>query len=874
PPPPHQSYPHKKLATIIGALICVLFFFGCPADPEEPPPPIPTTPTTPIVPEIPPAPEIPPIPEIPETPEIKEYITKLANELKESLNGGSPGDPVAVTVEAINLDGLWGRLLTTIAEEGKYVALDLSACTMTGTEFDPFSTNTVGKGKIVSLSLPTAAESIKDGQIISEYEVYPTFQYFSALKEIHGSTIKSIGAYAFKSCDALVTADFPQATTIGNGAFRYCDALVEVNFPQTITIGNGAFDYCRALVEVDFPNVTSIGEGAFSGTALATANFPEATTIGEGAFGLCSALVEADFPQAITIGGAAFGLCSALVEADFPQAITIGINAFQECSALKTVNFPEATTIGDSAFDSCSALKTVNFPKVKTIGNYAFSRSNNYASNYCRDLVEVNFPEATTIGEGAFLGCDALVTANFPNAETPITPGTPPVTYLVTFNTNGGSTISAQTIIEGETATRPANPTKSGYSFVNWYADSTFSTLYNFNTPVSGALTVYARWKGYVTVTFNTNGGSTISAQTIVEGETATRPANPTKNGYSFVNWYANESLTTLYTFSTPVNSALTVYAKWGYYTNVTDIAAYLASVSGGGSANNPVLLTVDFNVSTNWASLLTTIQSANKYVALDLSACTMNGTEFDPDNTNATGKDKIVSLILPTAAQSIKGVYFTGYPVFKNFTALKEISGLNITTIGENAFANCSALVTANFPKATTIGEWAFRGCTALATADFPLATSIGGLAFHGCSALVTVNFPNVITIGESAFAICNALATVNFPEATTIGRYAFRFYRALKTASFPKATYIGEQAFCFTGTTSLEIKLGAEVPTLGTNIFLFMEGIEGYGTAYNTAGKPVTVKVPSGALSKYNAEWQTSFKGSSSITLTIGTY
>ena len=65
------------------------------------------------------------------------------------------------------------------------------------------------------------------------------------------------------------------------------------------------------------------------------------------------------------------------------------------------------------------------------------------------------------------------------------------------------------------------------------------------------------------TVTFNSNGGSTIPSQTVVEGGVATQPSPaPTKEGYTFDGWY-NESLTNEYNFSSPVTSDLTLYAKW-----------------------------------------------------------------------------------------------------------------------------------------------------------------------------------------------------------------------------------------------------------------------------------------------------------------------
>ncbi|MDR1867518.1 MAG: leucine-rich repeat domain-containing protein [Treponema sp.] len=301
-------------------------------------------------------------------------------------------------------------------------------------------------------------------------------------------------------------------------------------------------------------------------------------------------------------------------------------------------------------------------------------------------------------------------------------------------------------------------------------------------------------------------------------------------------------------------------------------------SESPNGSAGNPVAVKVAMNLADDWEDILTAIKAAGKYVALDLSACTMSGTEFDP-GTADTGKDKIVSLVLPAAAESIKDgsaviedeTVSDVYPTFEHFSALKEIHGSNIESIGDLAFYECSALTTADFPKAIEIGDAAFYECSALTTVDFPEATSIGDFAFAYCSTLATADFPEATSIGDGAF-YGSALATVNIPKAITIGDYAFTECIALTTVSFPEATSIGDNAFSYTGNTPLEIKLGAKAPTVGIKMF--------YSSSswYSTAGKPVTVKVPHANATAwenagYNAEWKASFKGSSSIELTIET-
>ncbi|MBP5603039.1 MAG: InlB B-repeat-containing protein [Treponema sp.] len=67
---------------------------------------------------------------------------------------------------------------------------------------------------------------------------------------------------------------------------------------------------------------------------------------------------------------------------------------------------------------------------------------------------------------------------------------------LVTFETNGGSAIEAQMLKYGDKASRPKNnPTKENYSFEGWYFDSDLNDEFDFNTPITQNITLYAKWK-------------------------------------------------------------------------------------------------------------------------------------------------------------------------------------------------------------------------------------------------------------------------------------------------------------------------------------------------------------------------------------------
>lgn len=66
--------------------------------------------------------------------------------------------------------------------------------------------------------------------------------------------------------------------------------------------------------------------------------------------------------------------------------------------------------------------------------------------------------------------------------------------YTVTYESNGGSTVPSQTVKYNETANKPADPTKSGCTFAGWYTEEKLTNKYDFATPVTGNITLYAKW--------------------------------------------------------------------------------------------------------------------------------------------------------------------------------------------------------------------------------------------------------------------------------------------------------------------------------------------------------------------------------------------
>lgn len=138
-------------------------------------------------------------------------------------------------------------------------------------------------------------------------------------------------------------------------------------------------------------------------------------------------------------------------------------------------------------------------------------------------------------------------------------------TQTVKFMKDAETSIDTSVVKKGNTVGVPAEPTNDGYSFGGWYTDVNCTTAYDFNSPVNTDITLYAKWLAKYTVSFDTDGGSTVESQTVVTGNKATKPTStPTKKGYNFVGWYTDNTYTTEFDFeNTSITDNTTIYAKF-----------------------------------------------------------------------------------------------------------------------------------------------------------------------------------------------------------------------------------------------------------------------------------------------------------------------
>ena len=375
--------------------------------------------------------------------------------------------------------------------------------------------------------------------------------------------VTKIGEDALKDNTTITSVTIPASVTeIGSNAFAGCTNLTSVKYggdwsKLTIQSGNPAvqdaanaplFDfaftpdntavivrYKGTAADVTIPSrykgkpVTMIDNAAFYNSVVTSVTIPDSvTSIRDSAFVFCSQLTNISIPNSVTaIGSFAFDGCTKLESITLPSSLsTIQSYAFYNCGNLKTIRIPVSVTfIENFAFDGCPSSMTVTYSGSKTQWDAISKGSNN-------DVLENN------------LICAKLE---------------------ATFDPDNGESIFKQTIDRGGKFTEPAAPSKENHTFAGWYNGDKPFDFDADTTNAPNVLELVAKWDiNQYTVQFVSDYGS-FADQTVEHGKPIDtgKLTAPTVEGYTFDGWYADDTRTKEFDFSTPITSNTTVYAKW-----------------------------------------------------------------------------------------------------------------------------------------------------------------------------------------------------------------------------------------------------------------------------------------------------------------------
>ena len=605
-----------------------------------------------------------------------------------------------------------------------------------------------------------------------------------------GNSVTTIGEGAFQSCSKITSITLSDAiTSLGKRAFQ-STGITSFTIPNTVTtigiqcfkntgltsitignsvetISNEIFEGCSELTQITLPNsVTSISNTAFSGSSLSTIYMsstlatalgvsfgkqsyngsPSSTEItnvnanvffrdsnsdilhraevtGELGSTSYSSDISANDIVSIDISGSnvtslgtyAFKECTSLTTITIPDSVTsIGYGAFQQCSSLASVTIGDSvTSIGTNAFQECSSLASVTIPNsVETIGFGAFEA--------CSNLASVTIPNSiTSIGNQAFYKCGALLSVSIPNSVTSIGTNTFSDCYLLNSVTIGTS--------------------------VESIGNSAFFKCAITNITIPD------------------------SVKSI--GEDAFRACG----SLTSISLPNNSEFTTI---SNNIFRDCSVLASITIPNSVTDVGSYvfiacaeLTSVTFSTSTIN-----IGSTLFSGCSKLATVYMSATTVTALDISfgvqtfSSSPNQIEIINVNANVIFRDSNDDILHRAEVNEELGA--TSYHgITRDDIVSVEITGSNVTSIGNNAFYSCRGLTSITIPDSvTSIGDEVFYWCIKLASITLGNSVqTIGKFAFRNNPTITEITIPDSVTsIGQNAFMLCANLTTIYMSNTT----------------------------------------------------------------------------------------------------------
>ena len=356
----------------------------------------------------------------------------------------------------------------------------------------------------------------------------------------------------------------------------------------------------------------------------------------------------------------------------------------------------------------------------------------------------------------------------------------PVVTYTVTFKDWDGSVLKTEEVESGSAATAPSNPSREGYEFIGW--DKTFSNI-------TSDLTVTAQYRKVYVVTFKDWDGTVLKTQTVYEGESATAPESPNREGYEFIGWDIDfdnivADLTVIAQYKKLDALQIKENGDW------IDIGKVYKRVSGNWveqpSSNlntifdsnmkyniakpNPVAIyysdgTVIFQDSDIIDSSHGEVIGTNKTWATTL---------YNPNFPWVNSESNVSNVILNTIVSPKHTEYWFNGCSNLTLIDLSNFDTSNVTSM-TGMFKDCSSLISIDLSSldtnnVTTIDSM-FRNCSNLTSINLKgLNTSNVtdiSLMFFGCSSLTSIDLSSLdisnVTDATNMFRDCSNLTSIN---------------------------------------------------------------------------------------------------------------
>lgn len=597
------------------------------------------------------------------------------------------------------------------------------------------------------------------------------------------------------------------------GVFFFNERLTSVKLPKRlINIADEMFSSCKNLKEITIPSgVTSVGLDPFRNSGIESVVFesstdPERTvTFADGYYEESGSSYN---PTVINHG--TFGDLVSLKTVTLPKGTTrIADYMFYGCTSLEQITIPNTITngtdgyyaVGRAAFKNCTALKTVDFETGGTgqitIGGNGYGKLN---PNYTTIMQLANV--------GAFYGCGALETINFPEN---LASAKDPKGYDVAAISSAGMIF--------ENCAKLANITVAKGTATDNYYYAENGVLLCYKSGGENILLMCAPGATGKVVVPNTV--TKISHLEFEKKYIDESDCRTVRVGFDFC-----ESVTEI-EFEAGGVADLVIDGNFshntaqynGAFSNMKSLAkvtlpARLTSLGGNAFAQSSALAEVVFEedcrltqidqyafYKTGFTEIVLpdSVKTLGEYLFKDskLETVTFPDTldtfnfTFDGCKTlktvNLTGDGSgdfklnggVVYKILKDDVGTVIGRELAYYSYSKTDTAfeipadvikIQEVAFKDNPYLQTLTFENSTAALTTDKSNALVIGEAAFQGCTALVSVKIPTRlTTVGRIAFSGCTKLATVTFEEdcaLQTISEGMFHKCTALSSITIPK------------------------------------------------------------------------------------------------------------
>ena len=418
------------------------------------------------------------------------------------------------------------------------------------------------------------------------------------------------------------------------------------------------------------------------------------------------------------------------------QVTEIADEAFSDTDEITSLTVSDSVTaIGERAFADCDNLEIVVLSN-----NLSGTLDKTFAD--CTSLTTVAIPEGVTTLNGTFEGCTQLSAINFADSVSALSNK---ALYGCDSLTDIAVPDTVLSITDGENTAGTVFPNGCTLIVRENSEALRYAQANNINYLI----------KDIVEYTINNNRAEVTKTNFKINGE-YTIPAYISENGTSY-----------------PVSSiAANAFAGQDTLTvlNIPDTVASIGNNAFVGCDN------ADFAVRVNsGTTAYTAVKAAGvNYIADDTAsglAYKKYASESGLEIYGTAGNSQLTGAVAINAFDGMN-VTSIGEEAFSGQSGITSVTMVNtVTSIGKSAFAGCTGLITATLSEnAQGLLDSTFEGCVSLESIDIPAGITSLKNTYNGCTSLARADIPeNVTAIYESTFANCTGLETVIIPETVT---------------------------------------------------------------------------------------------------------